>query len=470
MKTSWLSGALVGSLLVGVLSSGVAFGVPVEPTASTDYRALRPDYVRTWYIYNDSNTNGILDPGDTKVAAFDNWWLVDSSHTQHNYTAGPYDANGFTYGPGDDMSSAPMNFASHTDATKNYWLPLAENEIHFYMTYSQFDNNDFAATTVYDDPSLTADEKAYLLQRNMYRNGWGMGWVTSDIKKDANYYMIDDQSTAGRIKMDVFVHDGQAINGSWIDANSVSQVSRSNPQVSVSNDISYSAQDFGGWHPPDYTDPNGNDVGYIHSINDKRFPNPADLATVASSMEFFETDPNALGASDVIHANRRPTEIFANLTDGNGNPYEYQDAFLRRDPNDHSTGAPYTETTNDGGVIAGLSGYDYYDLDDPNKVNDWGEQQVIRVDMDASVFQNFDGEINTNGGDINRVVFYDFGYDPNSGQVTPIEIFLDLANTNLFPENRFYIAQVEMIPEPATIALLTLGSVALLARRRRKAR
>ena len=60
--------------MVVVLACGYAFAESREPNQDTSVlaRSLRPDYVKQWYIYNDDKLDGILNPGDTKIATFKN--------------------------------------------------------------------------------------------------------------------------------------------------------------------------------------------------------------------------------------------------------------------------------------------------------------------------------------------------------------------------------------------------------------
>ena len=63
---------LVAVVLVMPLGVGAA---PTEPNPDGYCRDLRTDYVKTWYIYNDSRLDGILNPGDTMITTFNNWWI-----------------------------------------------------------------------------------------------------------------------------------------------------------------------------------------------------------------------------------------------------------------------------------------------------------------------------------------------------------------------------------------------------------
>jgi len=492
-------GILTGTSLAGALNEPTPVAQGTVDGQDIVYRDLRPDYVRDWHIFSDQNlqhgvTNGILDPGDVHIETFKNWWTTESAHTQHNHW--PYDTAPFNLGPNDDRMSGPMNFAvdDPTKPDENYWLEREKNTVTFYLTHSQYDNIDWPTYGAGDNPSAT-DEA--LAARNKYANGWALGWSTHDhLNPDGSYTY--NQTVSGRVKMDIFVHDGkvisqtQTLEGTYVDKHGVTQNTRSNPAVALSNDISIKAVDTvgadGQLQPPNYTDLVGGDAGYTWALNKQRFEanglTEADFDAVVASMEVFETDPNALGAGDVIIADKRPSEIAANLVDGNGNAYEYQDAFLGRDPNDHSVGSPYAESSTDGGVLKGLAGYDYYESAGAT-ANDWGEQQVIRIDIDTSAFETYDPDTNPEGGDIQKIVFWDFGASipgaPGTQQTNPrkMEFLVDMSQTVAhgqiyyllgdgsklyFPENRIYIATV---PEPATLTLIGIGAIAVLMRRRR---
>jgi len=445
------------SVAVGAMAAGAAWADPAEPVPNPDYRALRPGYVQTWYIYSDTKTNGILDPGDTLVAKVHNWWSPVSAHTQHNYDDGPYGPNGFTYGAADDKSSGPMSFASKTTpGAENLWLPRLPGTIQFYMSYSQFDNNDFA--TYYDGKLPPGDQRTMLEQRNLYRNGWHLGWLTNSIEKDADGKVVNDQTPRGTVTMDVYVHNGAGtyvLNGYGI--------SRSSPQVSMSNDIDNLALDGTQWHPPTFDEATGTyktdstaNAAYkaVLGLTDAEFD------TVVASMEIRQRDPADMGVGTAaVDPARTPALIAAGLTEHDGvTPYLYQHAFT-----DRST---HAVSTSDGGVIAGLAGQSAYDP----LINNWAAQQVIRVDLSGltlSAGSDVDGEGKPLQGNIFEIIFWDFGQAAGSSQVSPYAVVLDLANTALFPEHRFYIAQVEIVPEPTALAIVVAGAVVLVWRRRR---
>jgi len=440
------------SLLValGLLSAAVP-AAPIEPTPDPAFRALPSDAVRSWYLYNDANANGILDPGDQKVGVVKNWWSPVSGHTEANYTPGPYGTNNYVFPNGTDWPSAPMNFASSTDPAANYWLPLSKNAVVFYMNFSQFDNNDWQTFTASGDPVV----QEVVAGRNMYRNGWSLGYVIHDVSKDSNGAFSGDQTPAGKVDMDVYVHNGEAtvpVSGYGMR--------RSNPQVALSNDISPLALDNTAgpgtgtqYHPPQFDPVTGD---YSVAANAARLAansqTPADLTTIVNSMELAEKDPLAI-AGDAIDPSKTPAQIAAGLTDHAGQPYEYQDAFQAR----HD----YVEGSTDAGVIAGLSGWNQF------TGANWGDQQVIRIDLSDDSLAGGDP---AQYGNLTTVIFYDFGESPGSGQINPTAIVLDLSDTTLFPEHRFFIAAAE-IPEPTTLSLLVGGAALglVIRRRRRKA-
>jgi len=476
-------GPFVLGLCILFLLAGIANAAdPHEPLPSGEFRELRDGYVTTWYVYNDNNQmnggfNGILDPGDTLLETIDNWWTPVSAHTQHNYGMRDVPA-------GMDYTSAPMNFATSTlpdahpnknDPTWNFWLEPIDNAISFYLTYSQYDNNDFIGTGA----------SAYDQQHNGYKNGWAMGWVTDvNIKVSGEFIEYNPLvNKEGEVLMDIFVHNGEmTFAGIQNEQQQDIGASRSNPQVSLSNDISEKALQPGGQlQPPDYQDAAGVEQGYVFTgLNDLRWAgDEPTFNEIRDSMEVFEVDADGLAANQVVVGDDTPNAVAndANRTDGHGNSYVYEDAFLTRDSyatyqsGSYKDGATYTTGSTDGGVVAGLSGYDEYDPGQWDTT--WGDQQVIRIDLDASVFEAYNSGTNADGGDIEKIIIWDFGFLPGATQVTPVMLELDL--NDLFMTDtgqyRFYIARVDMaVPEPGTMVLLACGGAGMLLRRRRRSK
>jgi hypothetical protein len=432
-------------------------GAILEPDPYPGIRPRRTDYVREWYIFYDSKTDGILNPGDTRVSCMENWWTPVSASTQHNYNRRPGEAST------DDHYSAPYSFRD--PSTEAYWMNTddgADNSISFYMTYSHWDNHDYTDMTTPEFVGMDATEQARLQQRNMYRNGWAMGWVNNDTHTSTG--------VAGSVKMDVYIHDGKLVDPSVDYIGGTTGTSQSNPQVSLSNDVqwTYNAPAGEELRPPDYNTVGGVEVGYDWNLNKPYYyANEVEFDDVVASMEVREvdpTDPTDLLKDHAIWSDRTPAKIAATLTDGHGNPYLYQDAVISRDGTNYDDGAPYPADEADGGVIAGLGGYNDYDPADPDQtLIKWGDQQVIRIDFDYETFTE---------GEINSVRFFDFGQNAPSTQTVPIvlEIFADAGgqlwwNGVALPENRIYIARVADIPEPGTLLLLAFGGLNVVYRR-----
>ena len=534
-------------------------------------RDLRPDFVRTWHVFADTVNDAILDPGDTRVGAFKNWWTPVSAATQHGFQIGgpPVVAPPTPPLPA-DYPSTPIDHQNNWTTNTTLGLPQKAGAIGFYMTYSHMDNGNYD-TEFYSDG--TPHDTFH--QRNRERNGYAMGWLTGKTEVDASGNVQYGKKT-GNVKMDIFIHNGKSDNnaaGTGVDDNhnfgtntsgvdlwygigpsavlsvpaggAYSTVSYSEPQVVQSNEMNLLArQNDNLMLVADYsdefliTDPtnaNGftygpNPMGYVfggfnegkYLVDDDGVPTtilpgpvhvsptvPADatqFGTVIGSMDVREVNSyeTAPGANDDLGAGIAPIHIAdtpqalldAGVTDGlgGGDLYFYEDSFFNRDGLSN-VGSTWVEGSTDGGVIAGLGGFDEYSQYYPGGANPdpakllthWGEQQVIRIDFDQATFDM----LAVNG--ISEIIFYDWGDpDPVTGQQaqpnTPaqqITINVDAgrnlyfendgipgltAGDILFPENRIYIAQVEHAPEPATMIVLALGASAMLARRRSRRR
>ena len=505
---SVLSGA---TLKNGGINSSTIAGPGIRPNLNV--RDLRTDAVRTWHIFSDTVNDGILNPGDTRIAEFQNWWTPVSAATQHGHEIGAPPA------AGDEYPSTPIDHQANYTTNKVQGLPQKAGTIGFYMTYSHVDNADYVSEFTNDGGTPPAT----LLQRNYERNGYAMGWLTGETVVDSAGAVALGTNT-GNVKMDVFIHEGKSDNAPGGRDNNVffgagySTVSRSDPQVVQSNDMNLRArQNDNMMLAPDYRDDSyisnptsangvtygGND-GYVYAgYNGGKYLVDGDFNTatsttlateaqfdaVVASMDVREVNAYTNGATPQlngiapIHAADSPQALLnAGVTDGLGqNLYFYEDAFMQRDGSAGGSlndGAQWVEGSTDGGVIAGLSGYDDYSRyfpGDPKLNTNWGDQQVIRIDFDKNSFDK-DALVG-----ISEIIFYDWGpIDPITGQQTnPIAITINVdANQDLyfddngtkiyFPDNRIYIAQVGHAPEPASMIVLAAGASALLARRKRR--
>jgi hypothetical protein len=515
------------SLTIGTATNGP--GIAANP----DIRDLRTDFVRDWYIFADTKNDGILNPGDVRVAEFQNWWTPMSAATQHAYEIG---APPIPPG-GTDYSSNPIDhqrtLADPVTGNSTFYMPQKEGAIGFYMTYSSLDNADYINEYTNDGGTPTPT----LQQRNSERNGYAMGWLTGAVEKNLSGTEIVYGPKTAEVKMDIFVHHGKTDPGgenhnfgtNQATALPYSTISMSDPQVAQSNEMSLLARGNNNLMvAPDYRDDftvtnavtgtfaYGANDGYVYAgYNGGKYmvdhdgvigtitptvqANQAQFDAVVNSMDVREVNSYAyvdgggahaeLGGNAAIHGSQTPQTLLTNLEkDGLGNLYFYEDSFLSRDGQvggNLDNGSVWIEGSTDGGVIAGLSGFDEYSQYYPQTeelYTHWGEQQVIRIDFDQDTFKK------GNMVGITEIIFYDWGTPhPVTGQQTnPVAItinvdpfqnlyydvdkdgFLTPGTDIEFPDNRIYIAQVEAIPEPGTMLLLAVGAATMLMTRKRR--
>jgi hypothetical protein len=416
----------LGTILIVAALAQAQYAVPHEPTpdANPETRALRDNYVRSWHLYADTQLDGILNPGDTYAESFNNWWSPASSNAVYDYSdQGRPSGQPWAAMPYNAANSTlPANDPNRLDDSYNYRLSLGDNQFSFFMNYSQYDNTDWET---YGDGGLIDN---YIADMNRGKNGYSMGWIAGSTENVSG----DPGSTIGNINIDVYVHKGRTDDQYSIPGFGTSV---SDPMITASNDIGELTEQ---------ADP---------------YSNAADSAVLSGNRS----------AQDIINDG---------ITDHTGSElYSYDDLFVER--------STLHDNDNDGGMLAGLSGWSEFNADDAN----WGDQQVIRIDLASETLQTL-----VNNG-MTEVVFYDFGNsDPSTwgqtgvDQVNPTKIVLniDLANgfdngqlymdlgsgdRLYFPENRIYIAVEDQIPEPATLAIMITGAaVGLLGKRRRTRR
>ncbi len=92
------------------------------------------DY-KNFGIYQDTNGDGILNPGDTYIDGFMSWYTHDSAASSYNY--GDHGDAAIT--GSSDLTGAPWA-SDHAGDGALSWLPMHDDELHMYMAWSDWDN------------------------------------------------------------------------------------------------------------------------------------------------------------------------------------------------------------------------------------------------------------------------------------------------------------------------------------------
>lgn len=457
----------LGALTMLIACATTAFAA-VEPTPDPSYRPLRSDSVKTWYVYVDSNNNGILDPSDMKVAAMDNMWTAVGSDTALG-------VNGT-----DAASCASPNNGS----ADPYVIPQQQDRLSIYMNYSQESNN-----FVSDWPATT--EGQYQAEKYGRQNGWSMNYVANTGVLNGNTYEAGNVTPRGELNMDIYVHNGAGVTTA--DFGGTPGLSLSDPQVGMTTGLGEAARDPGTGQLAvvsynELTQSYNQEVNQAMKAWFEENGGTLNVEQIASQMNLREFDPYNPSTWTV---DNREGAIFAGLTPDQimcdpairdllmewgqaVSYYNYQDVFTHR--------GEYGEETAEGGVIAGLI------ADSDGEDLDWAEQTVVRIDLDLDPADTT----------IDEVALYDFGYAAGASQVNPVEIvfgvneagemFLDAdgdgeydgyADLNgngqwdegegdlMLDNNRLFIAENAEVPEPGTLALLAAGGAAMYWKRRK---
>lgn len=444
MSSSRYGNRLFAGAVMLIIAAAAAVA-QVEPTPSSQYRDLRGDYVKTWYIWTDTNSDGILDPGDTKAAAMNNMWTSIGSDEALNVSPTTGNAN-------------PYNGSSDP-----YYLATPEKSLIVYMNYSQKDNN-------WTGSWPNTYEGAYNRQKYGDANGWSMGFVgTGD---------------SGTLGMDIMVHNGAGTVRTTYGT-SPYKYAKSNPQVMQTTGCGAEAIDPGTGQM-EVVKYNEVTQSYDASVNLAMKTwfevngGSLNVNAIASQMDLKEFDAYDVSTwkfsndEGSVFAGLTPDEIandpaiqslltaFAQTV----STYQYQDVF--------SINADYDTDSNAAGMIGGLSGVG-------SETDLWADQTVVRLDF------------NLDDADFTQIIFYDFGYASGSGQLNPVEIifkvgmddesgekflYYDVNNDGIYEagldtlidQNRLFISVNAEVPEPTTLLLMASGGAVVLYQRRRKAR
>ena len=429
----------VGAAMLIIAAAGAL--AQVEPTPSASYRDLRSDYVSAWHIWSDTNNDGILDPGDTKVASMNNMWTTIGSDEALNVSPTTGNANPY------NGSSDPL------------YLATPEKSLVVYMNYSQKDNN-------WRGSWPNNAQGAYDREKYGDTNGWSMGMVGT--------------GESGTMGVDVMVHNGEGMVRADYGT-SAFKYAKSNPQVMATTGLGSEAIDPGTGEVQvvkydELTQSYNQNVNLAMKTWFELNGGSLNVAQIASQMDLKEFDPNDQttwhfsNAEGSVFAGLTPEEIandvaIQNLLSEFGqtvSTYEYQDAF--------SINAEYGEDNNAAGVIGGISGIG-------SEADAWADQTVIRLDF------------NLDESDFEQIIFYDFGYNSGSSQTDPVAIvfkvglnedgdkFLyydvdgdgiyDAGLDTLMDQNRLFISVNADVPEPATLLLMASGGAVILYKRRR---
>ena len=134
-------------------------------------------------IYQDTNSSGVLDVGDTYIDGFMSWYTYYSAASSYNYSA--HDDNALI--GSSELTGAPYA-SDHDGDTDLAWLPMDDDELHMYVAWSEWDN--------------TSSEGI-----DNQRTGFALGMIANDYVRDQTGY-----SSSGGYELDIAIrNDGTAL-------------------------------------------------------------------------------------------------------------------------------------------------------------------------------------------------------------------------------------------------------------------
>jgi len=218
--------------------------------------------IQNFGVYQDTNSSGELDPNDTFLGGFMNWYTFYSAASSYNYgdhyVPGPLPSDdnpypdplaGFT-----DLAGAPYGADEPGDQTLR-WLPISDDDesdddvLHIYMVWSHYDNA----------PEQALENK----------DGFSLGVLVNSFLRSRS-----DDSYGGGLDLDIAIRNDNT----------------SFPQVTLSDD---------------YIDEDGNITG--------RPPVPGILDPLAQEQEFYKIAP---GGAPYNHYFEGRWEYTKSTTDG----------------------------------------------------------------------------------------------------------------------------------------------------------
>ena len=181
-------------------------------------------------IYQYTNGDGVLNPGDTFIDGFMSWYTYDSSGSSYNY--GDHGDAAIT--GSSDLTGAPWASADANHNPLN-WLRMDDDELHMYMAWSNWDN--------------TSQEGI-----DNQRGGFALGMIANDYIRERT-----DLTGSGGYDLDIAIRNETGANATL-------------PQVTLSDD--YTVTNGATTGRPPFPGPKDNASQELYKITDPDGPNP----------------------------------------------------------------------------------------------------------------------------------------------------------------------------------------------------